>query len=220
MKRMLMMIVVIILLTGCAGLPRMNTSSGRPEITICGVGKSEIMEKVVAGFIMAGFNIRNTSNFQIVMGKPVSNPLVGAMMGSRYDSTPESRLVWTFASLDNNCTHIGVVVQIVTNPGSAFERITDVSTGKDGHEIQEEFERLKARVEGVNSGRSEGPSQTTTMKEQIKQKRQEEIRRGIENMRERMEEDKTLSEKGDVEAQKRITYYEERIRILEADYNK
>jgi hypothetical protein len=146
-KRTLMMFTAITLLMGCASLPRMNTSSGRPEITICRVGKNEMMEKVVAAASMDGFNIRNTSNFQIVMGKPVSNALVAALMGSRYDSTPEYRLVWTFADIGNNCTHIGVVVQIVTNPGSAFERVVDVSTGKDGHQIQEDLEKLKAIIE-------------------------------------------------------------------------
>jgi len=147
MKRTFIMFTLIILLMGCATLPRINTPSGRPEITICRISKNEMMEKVVAAASMDGFNIRSTSNFQIVMGKPVSNPLVGALMGSRYDSTPESRLVWTFADIGNNCIHIGVVVQIVTNPGSAFERVTDASTGKDGHQIQEGLEAIKARVE-------------------------------------------------------------------------
>lgn len=147
MKRTLIMFTAITLVIGCASVPRMNTSSGKPEITICRVGKNEMMEKVVAAASMDGFSIRNTSNFQIVMGKPVSNPLVAALMGSRYDSTPESRLVWTLADIGNNCTHIGVTVQIVTNPGSAYERVTDVSTGKDGHEIQKGLEAIKARVE-------------------------------------------------------------------------
>ena len=111
-----------------------------------------MMEKVVAAATMDGFNIRNTSNFQIIMGKPVTNPLVaGALAGSRYDSTPESRLLcWTFADIGNNCTHIGIAVQIVTNPGSGFERIMDVSTGKDAHDLQSQLETLKLNAEGVD----------------------------------------------------------------------
>ena len=147
MKGTLVISLTLTLLMGCASLPPINTSSGRPEITICGVGKNEMMEKVVAGATMDGFNIRNTSNFQIVMGKPVTNLLTAALWGSRYDSTPEYRLIWTFADIGNNCTHIGVVAQIVTNPGSAFERVTDVSTGKDGHQIQEGLEEIKTRAE-------------------------------------------------------------------------
>ncbi len=52
------------------------------------------------------------------------------------------------------------------------------------------------------------------------QPQREQVTGAIENMRGRMEEDKVLAEKGDVEAQKRVTYYEERIRVLQADQNK
>lgn len=155
MKRTLTLLAIAASLMGCATVPPLNTSSGRPEVTICGVSKSELMEKVVARATMGGQNIRSTSNYQIVMGKPVTNLLAAALMGSKYDSTPEYRLVWTFANLGNNCTYVGVTVQIVTNPGSAFERITDVSSGKDAHQIQASLEEFKARMEGRSSATKE-----------------------------------------------------------------
>lgn len=141
------MFVAMTFLMGCASLPPINTPSGRPEVTICGVGKSEMMEKTVAALSMDGFNIERTSNFQAVAGKLITNPLIATLYGSNYDSTPEARQVWTFSDIGNNCTHISIVVQIVTNPGSAFERVTDVSTGKDGHQLQEGLEALKKQIE-------------------------------------------------------------------------
>lgn len=146
MKKLLLFLPVLIL-AGCVVLPPLNTPSGRPEITICGVSKSEIMEKTVAASTMNGFNVERTSDYQIVVGKPLSNPMAAALYGSQYDSTPEYRLVWTFADVGNNCIHVGIVIQIVTNPGSSFERITDISTGKDGHDAQQQLEQLKEKIE-------------------------------------------------------------------------
>lgn len=147
MKSMIATLIGLFFVIGCAGLQPVHTSSGRPEITICRVSKTELMEKTVAAATMDGYNIRSTSSFQVVMGKPVSNILVAAFMGSRYDSTPEYRLIWTFADIGNSCTHLGIVIQIVTNPGSGFEKITDISNGKDAHQMQEQLEGLKAQIE-------------------------------------------------------------------------
>lgn len=157
MRRILVSLIAVILLSGCANLAPLNTGSGRPEITLCGPGKTEIMEKFVAAATQDGFNIRNTSNFQIVMCKPVKNLFLAAMAGSRYDPTPEHRVTWTFADMGNNCTHIGAVLQIVTNPGSGFERITDISTGKDAHDLQRQLDALKLHAEGLDKNQSNSP---------------------------------------------------------------
>lgn len=151
MGKLSIVIIIATLIFGCATLPPLNTNSGRPEITLCGVSKNEMMEKVVAGASMDGFNIRSTSNFQIVMGKPLTNPLAAGLYGSRYDSTPEFRLVWTFADIGNSCTHIGVALFMVTNPGSAFEKMSDFSTGKDAHDIQKGLEDIKSKFERSNT---------------------------------------------------------------------
>jgi len=149
-KRMLILLVgplFFIILSGCATVQPISTQSGMPEITICGIGKSELMEKFAASFSMGGANIRSTSNYQIVIGQPVTDPLVRALYRSGYDSNPESRAIFTFADV-GGCTYIGVRIQIVTNPGSGFERITDVSKGKDAYDLQQELERVKAAIEG------------------------------------------------------------------------
>ena len=135
------------MLLSCATTPPIPTKSGLPEITICGIGKNELMEKFVAGMSMGGATIRSSNNFQIVVGQPVTNPMLAALYGSRYNSTPELRYIFTFADT-GNCTYIGARVQIVTNPGSGFEQVNDFSRGKDAYNVQHELEQLKSAAEG------------------------------------------------------------------------
>lgn len=210
MKNLILLFLVctIAVVTGCAGAKPLNTNSGRPEVSICGVQKAGLMEKVVASASMDGFNIRSSSNFQIVMGKVLTNNFsAGMLYGSKYDPWPEFRLIWTLADTGNNCIHVGVVLQMITNPGSAFEKVTDVSTGKDGYQMQEGLETIKARIEGTNFRSGDAG----------KQRRRAQSAQAAEKLKEAIKEDKVLAEKGDVEAQKRVTFYEERIRVLEAD---
>lgn len=149
-KRILMLLVgpsLLLILLACATVQPISTQSGMPEITICGIGKPELMEKFAASFSMGSANIRSISNYQIVIGQPVKDPLVRSLYSSRYDSNPEYRAIFTFADV-GGCTYIGARIQIVTNPGSGFERINDVSRGRDAYDLQQELEKVKAAIEG------------------------------------------------------------------------
>jgi hypothetical protein len=164
MKKIAVLILAVVLLSGCATVQPIHTQSGRPEVTICGVSKNEVMEKFVASLSTGTFTVRSTSNFQVVVGRPVNNPLAIALYGSRYDSTPEARVIFTFSEV-SGCTLVSARLLIVTNPGSAFERVMDISQGKDAHELQLELEKLKSTIEGIRG--------KPISKEQIKQKEEE-----------------------------------------------
>lgn len=183
MKKIVLVLLTVAVLSGCATVQPIPTGSGMPEVTICGVRKNEVMEKFAAGLSMKGVNIRNTSNYQIVVGKPVDNPLIAALYGSKYDSTPEARIIFTFADI-NNCTYIGARLQIVTNPGSGFERITDISKGKDAYQLQQELEELKSTVErqrpvDQNAYKQKRPDDETWQSMTIEERRQEVTKYGI-----------------------------------------
>lgn len=140
-------LLIFLIFAGCAMAPRINTSSGRPEITICGPSKNELMDRFVTGMIKEGVNIRNVNAYQVITAKPADSAMVSILYGSRYDSTPEARSIWTFSGADQDCTHIGVVLQLVTNPGSAFERIHDFSKSKAAAQLQQQLEQFKRRVD-------------------------------------------------------------------------
>ncbi|MGD0235574.1 MAG: hypothetical protein ABSC55_13695 [Syntrophorhabdales bacterium] len=70
MKR-LMIIGVFVFLSGCAtkGIisQPLNTNSGKPEITVCGINKTEAMEKFATGLLRSGTIIRRVGNSQIIV---------------------------------------------------------------------------------------------------------------------------------------------------------
>lgn len=146
-KIILMCSFFVIILMGCVTVPPISTQSGMPEVTICGIGKSELMEKCAASFSMGGANIRSTSNYQIVIGQPITDPLIKNLYDSSYYSNPEYRAIFTFADVGGGCTYIGARMQIVVKPGSGFERITDISKGKGAYDLQQKLEEVKAAIE-------------------------------------------------------------------------
>lgn len=141
--------VLLGLLAGCATtLSPINTASGKPEITICKTTKEELMDFVVERTLTGGGLVRKADNYQVVVGAPIDDNLIASiLLGSKYDTTPEGRLVWTFVKKGEDCVYISVNCQIVTNPGSAFERVRDISKGGDAHEIQKGLEEMKIKIE-------------------------------------------------------------------------
>jgi hypothetical protein len=136
----LMLLLIACLLAGCASLPRLNTASGRPEITICGVSKKALMDRIVAGSVKSGYTIASINNYQVATTKPISS-------SSKYDPTPENRLTWTLSDNEAGCTHIDIMMQVAINPGTASERIIEWTGGKAAEELQGSLVKLKAKLD-------------------------------------------------------------------------
>lgn len=83
-----------------------------------------------------GFNIKSTNDYSMVFGKPLENIGASLLLGSTYDVTPEHRVTVSIVDLING-VRVVLTNQIITNPGSAFERVTDASTGTAGNSWQE-----------------------------------------------------------------------------------
>ena len=139
-------LTAILLVGGCATAPPLQTPSQRPEVTISGTTKKEILDVVVDNMLADGFQIKQMNDYSAVFGK-LDRSLSGALLsGSKYDSTPEMRVTYNMVET-GNAIRVFCSVAMVTNPGSGFERVTDVTGGKLAHKIQAMLERLKARTQ-------------------------------------------------------------------------
>lgn len=56
--------------------------------------------------------------------------MANALFGSKYDATPNPRVTYTLMQ-DQGATRVIADFVIVTNPGSAFERLTPVNGSQD-----------------------------------------------------------------------------------------
>jgi hypothetical protein len=151
MKKTIFVFLVTTFLTGCAVQHRLSTPSGRPEVLISNVSKKEVMDNAVNLFIGAGWEIKDITDYHAVFTK-VDNSLTGELLfGSSYDSTPEYRVKFTFADLTGKI-RVLCSASVVTNPGSAFERVKDATFGKNAQDFQTMLLNLKSSIELANKG--------------------------------------------------------------------
>jgi len=145
-----------LLLIGCATPPvRLQTQSGNPEIVIPNVSKKQVIEKLVASKLEKGMQIRSVTEFGVVVVKRVENSIGASLLyGSRYDSVPEARVHYNVVEFGPN-VKVFSTAQMVTNPGSSFERASDVTASVAG-QMQAELQDLQASFAAHISSTSSG----------------------------------------------------------------
>lgn len=138
----LYLILGSLVLISCQTVPPIPTPSGRPEIVIPNVSKDIAIDYLVNLMISKGYKIKQTTNYKITFKKKNDKYMAALLFGSRYDGTPENRISF---NLINTSSGIRIItsIEIITNPNSAFERVTDWSTGKAGHIFHEILIKMK-----------------------------------------------------------------------------
>jgi hypothetical protein len=133
------------LFAGCAAPPPpLATTSGRPEVTIAGASKKQVIDAIVAGALEKGSQVRSVNDYGVVLARRDDSNLGAAILfGSRYDAVPESRMHLNVVEVPGGIRVFGRA-EMVTNPGSAFERVTDITRGA-GQQIQDALVRLQGR---------------------------------------------------------------------------
>jgi len=130
-------------LVGCATVPRLATPSGKPGVLVKDRSAKEIKDRLVAGMISRGYDLRTDSDYQLVFGKRVPRGSLTAILhGSTYDTSPEHRI--SFVVVDRGADGVQVMASmaIVTNPGSAYERVTPWNHRDDAQAMQTALENL------------------------------------------------------------------------------
>lgn len=129
--------VTFVSLIGCAASNVLNTPSGKPEVVIEKKSKKEVADALVSEMVSSGYAIKSVSDYNIVFGKLIDNNLAASLLfGSRYDITPEYRPSFAIFETDAG-VRIVLTNQIVTNPGSGYEHVTDANGGAAGKSWQE-----------------------------------------------------------------------------------
>ena len=145
-------IAFFMLLSGCATVQPLGTPTGKPEVTIPNVTKKEVVDALTNQMLSWGYHVKAVTDYNAVYGKRTESMAAAIFLGSRYDAIPEARI--SYATVE---TDIGVRVvatlEMITNPGSAFERVTDLSQGKDAHNIQNMLNQLKYGLELSKKGK-------------------------------------------------------------------
>lgn len=144
-------LLLMVSLCSCATVQQvgqLNTPSGRPEVEIPGVTKKQVETAILAREMERGWDLKTQTDAMLVFSKRTND--FGAMLlyGSRYDVTPEGRLKFTLVEVPTG-VRVFLKVEIITNPGSAFERVTEVVSQKDLEGDQVVLEEIRDKLLGT-----------------------------------------------------------------------
>ena len=146
MVRVAAVIILCFVVASCATPVKHHTASGRPEVTIATTNVEAVKGALISEMVNRGYSITRESDFLVAFDRPVDNVWAAALLGSRYDSTPNARVSYTIARIQDTIRVVADLA-IITNPGSAFERQTNMNANEDSRKIQDLMDRVKGNVE-------------------------------------------------------------------------
>lgn len=141
--RSLVAAIGLFALSACATPVTHNTASGRAETVFHGA-PDVTKGKIITMMVNHGFSISKDTSYLVAFDKPTSNIAVSVMLGSNLDPTVNVRATFTMVPLDTN-TRVVLDYSYVTNPGSAFEKITPSNGNVDTGQIQIAMDKIAAQ---------------------------------------------------------------------------
>jgi len=138
-------VCAIIAFTGCAaGTAKMGTVSStgsgttavRPEVTIANQTKKAVTDALVGEVVSRGFAVVTVTDYTVVFSKPFTATATPMKRGARTGGAAEQRLSFTVVEAGGG-VRIVLTNQIVSNPGTAYEKITDAGGGPAGEGWQQ-----------------------------------------------------------------------------------
>jgi hypothetical protein len=132
-------------LAGCQTAQAPLTASGKPEVTIKAT-PGAVKARLLSLAMDRRFNVTKDTEYLLQVEKPTDNFGAALLLGSKYDSTPAERIVFTFAPMGDS-VRVVAASMFVTNPGSAFEQITPVNAGEGVDRTQATLQEIKQSLE-------------------------------------------------------------------------
>ncbi|MGJ4932178.1 hypothetical protein ACQR1I_35425 [Bradyrhizobium sp. HKCCYLS2038] len=145
-RNFVLIVISALSLSGCQTAAQAPaTASGKPEVTIR-AATAAIKARLLSLAMDRRFSVTKDTEYLLQIEKPSDNVGAALLLGSRYDATPAERIVFTFAPIGDS-TRVVASSMFVTNPGSAFERITPINAGEGIDRTQRTLEELKISME-------------------------------------------------------------------------
>lgn len=132
-----------LLLASCAAPVKHYTASKRPEVTIAAPA-ADVKPVMVNDLVNMGYYPVQDTPMLLVMDRPVDNTAANLLMGSVYNPVAHARLAFTLTEKDGS-TRVVANMAIVTNPGSAYEKLAPMNNSVDSRNLQAWLNGLKAR---------------------------------------------------------------------------
>jgi membrane-associated protease RseP (regulator of RpoE activity) len=126
-------------LAGCAQQAYVRTTAAPPrrlEVTIDNASKKDVTDALVSAMVGRDFAIVTITDYTAVFAKPLTEAPAGRAKKMTRAAPQEHRVSFTIVTAGTG-VRLVLTNQIVSNPGSAYERVTDASGGASGDSWQE-----------------------------------------------------------------------------------
>jgi hypothetical protein len=148
MTRFLIALAVAYFCSACASGVQHATPSGHSEVTVSKATPDKVKAVLVNKMINKGYRITKDTQFELAFDKPVDNVMVSVLLGSKYDSQPSQRVSYSIAQVGEGVRVVSDFA-VITNPGSAFERRTDVNKADATTDVQTLLEEVASELKGA-----------------------------------------------------------------------
>ena len=150
-KAFSVLIVLVGFVSGCATYEPLETASGRPEVTIAGVAKGEVIEALTGIMQGAGYLARKVTDEKAIYYKRTFDTYAERPYGASIripqralrEEAPELLVSYDIEETGEG-VHVIATVEIISEPESPFKKSKDISRGPDARVIQKRLDRLKA----------------------------------------------------------------------------
>ena len=146
MRRFLTFGVLVFFLSGCATMGRLQTPSGRPEVSIEGTTIKDATNACVSSLSANGWQIEQAADYMVQAVHTSDNMTVDFMWGSSYDFHQTwYRMIFTFVK-ESNGVRIYGVQQVVANRGTGFEKVLQLTSQKAYESTQSYLEQIRNTI--------------------------------------------------------------------------
>lgn len=121
-------------LSGCASVAQQKINAAANQPMTANISRAAAKDAVAMVFIGRNYRITKDSDLVVEFAAPTDNVWAQVLLSSNYSSQVDARVQVQFVG--DNPTTVTWRAFLVTNPGSAFEQLTDVSRGGDAPAIQ------------------------------------------------------------------------------------
>lgn len=137
--------LLLLLLSACATTQDAATRAAPERTMMVNIQLEKLKPALAQMMVSNGWTIESDSGMLLSFWKPSNDFWTNVLLGSQYD--PTVRLRVSFQLIGDNPVNLSYHAYIVTNPGSAFERLTDVTNSQGLDSFQQRLETLKLQLE-------------------------------------------------------------------------
>jgi hypothetical protein len=140
--------ITVFVLAACASgppAPPLKTATGRPEIVI-NAPVEKVRATIISSEVGAGSKMVSETQSSLTFSIPITSFAAGLLYGSGLSPTPYGRATFTMVSAGEK-TRVFVSAEMVSNYGTAFERVYPSQDPQTYQNLQRSLERIKLAAE-------------------------------------------------------------------------